>query len=468
MPRTPSSHRYLAVLIALLLPTFVVGCGGGGGGADEVPSPAHEPKVTLTGSALDAEKIALAWKVDAINADQAYAITVDGVFATYTTAQGYAFTAAPDTRYCFTVVVGALAPPMNAFVATGPTSNELCITTPSLPPLAPGWTVSDAGMGNGQFPAIARRAPGAAPGLYACVAKDVGDGGSVFRMLGSSGMVFPSFAYDGTACAVADNGSFDPILHAVTNAGSFVTYRNARPVSGGWFFTGDQPIAANADPGTSVSMAIDASLRPQVLYRSGGHAYWSGKDATGGWSVPEPVGPGNVGWRSLAVAADGVVYALLAEGDHGVRVWRRNAPGAWSTVYVNDGALNLQSTRGPGSIVTPADGGVRLVFRRAGGGVIYVEWPGDAVPWSETLVDAETDAMAPALALDLAGEPLIAYGDSRHDLRLTRRSAGQWNTVRIDALGDLALHTDVEVDGEGVVYILYSDSGGAAKLATAR
>jgi len=440
--------------------------GGGGGGAEEPPPPAPTPKVTLSGSALHAERIALGWTADAVNANQAYAVMVDGAITTYTQAQEYALTATPDTKYCFTVVVGTLAPPMSAFVATGPTSNEVCITTPSLPPLASGWNVSDAGMGNGQFPSIARRAPGAVPGLYACVANTTGSGGSVFRMLGSSGVLLPSFAYDGTACAVADNGSVDPILHAATNAGGAVSYRQARPGPGAWSFSGDRAIAANGGLLTPVSLALDPSLHAQVLYSAGVQSYWSQQDSTGRWSTPELVGPGEAGWRSLAVAADGVVYALLAR-ERSVRVWRRDGPGAWVTVYGNDDAQIFQFGRGSGSIVAPSSGGVRLVFR-ASSGIAYVEWPGGAAPWSEALVDAGTAPMAPALAVDLAGEPLIAYGDSRGDLRLSRRSAGQWSTALIDALGELAAQTDVEVDGDGVVYIVYSDSAGPAKLATGR
>ncbi|MCD6680842.1 MAG: hypothetical protein LT102_09340 [Burkholderiaceae bacterium] len=467
MLRTPSSRRCRSLLpFASLLTVLVAGCGGGGGGAEEQPTPAPAPKVTLSASATDAEKISLGWEADAINANQAYAVTVDGRIFTYTTTLGYAFTAAPDTRYCFTVVVGALAPPMNSFVATGPTSNELCITTPSLPPLAPGWNTSDAGMGNGQFPSIARRAPGTLPGLYACVAKTTGYGGSVFRMLGSSGVVLPSFAYDGTACAVADNGSFDPILHAATNVGGAMSYRQARPGSGAWSFSGDQAIAANGDFLAPVSLALDASLSAQVLYSGGGQVYWSQQGPAGRWSTPELVGRGQGGWRSLAVAADGNVYALLAS-ERSVQVRRRSGPNTWETVYADDSAAIAMVDRGPGSIVAPAGGGVRLTFRRSTG-IAYVEWPGGSGAWSETLLDADASIAAPALAVDLAGEPLIAYGDARGDLRLSRRASGRWSTVCIDALGDLAARTDVEVDGEGAVLILYSDSGGPTKLAIGR
>lgn len=468
MRRLIASPRRRCALAVMTLSAILAGCGGGGDDKPPPPPP-PPPVITLSGSALYAERIALSWTTDEINARQAYAIMVDGSVRTTTTQKGYLFTALPDTRYCFVVVVGAL-PPLGPFVATGPSSNELCLTTPSLPPLASGWSVADAGFGHGAFPAIARRAPGSTAGLYACVACTPDNAcpleSAVFGQLGSSGMLLPTFAYPGDACAVTNNASFFGDVDVLTRAGATVAYRQARPDNGMWFFTGATTVAADAAATMAVSMALDDSGRPQVLFGRGGQVYWARREESGLWSVPEVVGDGGVGWRSLAVASDGTVFALLAGVDT-VVVRRRDAPGIWTTAYSAGGASAALFARGTGSIVAPASGGVRLAYGRPDG-VGYVEWLGGATPWTESRVDAGTRTAAPALAVDLAGEPLIAYGDGQADLRLSRRVGGQWRTDVIDALGDLARQADIEVDGAGVVYILYSDDAGAARLATGR
>jgi len=457
----------LAVFVSWLL----AGCGGGGGETTE-PVPEPPPTIVLSGRALDAESIALSWVVDDLYFNQAYAITVDGSPYAYTTQKGYYFIAQPDRRYCFTVVVGSLVPPLGAFAAAGPASNEVCITTPSLPPLEPGWNRVDAGLGIGRFPAIARR-NAVAPGLVACNAESVlfAPSMSVFGVFGG-GIVLPPFTFVGESCAVADERQLFGNVHALTRSGAILSIRQAIVSSGSWAFTNDWTIASDADGSSPVSIALNANNLPQVLYGSNGKAYWSQLDAQGQWSAPELVGSGAVGWRSLAVAADGTLFALVSEGTE-VRVLKRSAPAAWLTVFSASGAQAAQYLRGNGSIVAPASGGVRVAYRRAASttalpGIGYVEWMGGAAPWTEILVDPGTYVTAPAVAVDLNGEPLIAYGGSGDDLRLARRIGGSWQTVFIDALGALARQTDIEVDSDGLIHILYSDENGPAKLATGR
>lgn len=436
------------------------------------PVPEPPPTIVLSGRALEAESIALSWEVADLYYNQAYAITVDGSPYAYTTQKGYYFSAQPDRRYCFTVVVGSLVPPLGAFAAAGPTSNEICITTPSLPPLEPGWNTVDAGLGFGKFPAIARRNT-SSPGLVACNSESVwlAPSMSVFGVFGG-GIVLPPFTFVGESCAVADERQVFGKVHALTRSSVILSYRQASVFNLSWSFTNDWTIASDADGSSPVSIALNANSLPQVLYGSNGKAYWSQLDTQGQWSAPELVGNGTVSWRSLAVAADGAVFALVSEGAE-VRVLKRSAPAAWFTVFSASDAQAVQYQRGNGSIVAPASGGVRAVYRKAASttalpGIGYVEWLGGTAPWTETLVDAGTYVTAPAVTVDLAGEPLIAYGGSGDDLRLARRVSDSWQKVFIDALGLLARQTDIEVDSDGLIHILYSDENGPAKLATGR
>ena len=79
--------------------------------------------------------------------------------------------------------------------------------------------------------------------------------------------------------------------------------------------------------------------------------------------------------------------------------------------------------------------------------------------WSETIIERSAFVSPPAIAVDAAGESLISWGDEHFDLRLSRRSGGIWQTFHIDALGRLAEATDIEVDVDGNVFILYTADG---------
>jgi len=458
---------------AVLTVGLLTGCGSGGGGsAPAAPvQPPPPPEIVLSVATVEAERIVLSWVVDDLYPNQAYAVTVDGDPYDLARNRGYTFDALPDRHYCFTVVVGQLLSALGRFTAAGPTSNKVCVSTPRLPPLEGGWTVSDAGLGSGGYPAIARRNADGSP-LAACDADPywLPPWRSVFRILDHVTPA-PTLTYAGDACAAAALLP-NPVLGdfrvgALTLNDPVLTYRVASWRQNDWWLSTDQTIAPDADR-SAVSIALDASDRPQVLYGRAGSAYWSRLDENGQFTVPERVADGVVGWRSLAVAADGTSYALLAVGPR-IDVLRRAPSGAWTPVFSSEGAQGPTYLRGSGSIVAPAGGGIRVAYARAAGaatmGIGYVEWPGGNAPWTEAIVDPATSVTTPAIAVDPSGAPLIAYGGSGDDLRLARRVAGVWSTVLVDALGALARRTDVEVGPDGVVHILYSDENGPTKWA---
>ncbi|MDT3707813.1 MAG: hypothetical protein ROZ09_13400 [Thiobacillus sp.] len=446
------------VLIALL-----AGCGGGGGGgaAPEAPPP---PTIVLEGSALDAEQIVLSWTVADLYANQAYAVTVNGTPYDVTTSKGYLFHAQPDRNYCFTVVVGSRVPPVGSFSALGPESNRLCITTPSLPPLAGGWQIRDAGLGFGKLPAIARYEGVPQYGIYACSAPDP-ISGSIFGYLKPFEAGANTFSIAGSDCGLAPNPSAGG-LHVVTRDGSDIWYRTASLNLGVWYTSGPTRVAADAGP---FSVALDTHGSPLVLYGKGGQVYLA-RYAAGAWTS-ELVGDGYIGWRSLAVAPDGSIYALI--GESGVtaqpgqlRVLTRGVSG-WTTAATASNVAPWQ-TRGSGSIVAPAAGDVRVAFRKtldAGTsmGVGYLVFSDGA--WSESVIATSAFVSPPAIAVNAAGESLIAWGDEHFDLRLSRGGGGAWQTAYIDALGRLAEATEIEVDVDGNVFILYSDADGPTKVA---
>lgn len=453
-----------AVLIVLL--------GGCGGDGDSEPPP-EEPSpavIVLEGRALDAEQILLNWVVDDLYANQAYAITVNGARYDVTTSKGYRFPAQPNTSYCFTVVVGSMLLPVIPFAAEGPVSNQLCITTPSLPLLASGWQARDAGLGMGTSPVIARYGNAPQYGIIGCNAPVpfFGSGSSIFGYLKPFESGANTFTVAGSGCGLAPDRTSGGV-HVVTSDAAGIWYRTASFQLGQWFMSGPVLVAADA---VSFSVALDSNHAPLILYGKGNEVYLA-RYAAGAWTS-ERVGDGYIGWRSLAVSPDGSLYVLAWESGLSnqvgqLRVMTR-AASDWTTAFAVPDVGPWQ-TRGSGSIVAPAAGDVRIAIRKSidsgtSMGVGYLTLSNGV--WSENIIATSAFVSPPAIAVNAAGESLIAWGDEHFDLRLSRSSVGTWQTVHIDALGRLAEATDIEIDVDGNVFIVYSDADGPTKVAVGK
>jgi hypothetical protein len=464
-----------------LLLILLFGCGSGGDDSSTVttqpPPPAvPPPSIVLEGRVLDAEQIALSWTVVDLYTNQAYAVEVNGAFYDATKSDGYLFHALPNTYYCFRVVVGVLVP-LVPFYAAGPVSNQVCLTTPSLPPppqLAPGWSIRGAGLGPGMNPAVARYGQAPQYGIYGCNALDSNIllGTSASATFGylpplTIDAIAPTFTVAGSPCGIAYDRVFGGV-HAVTRDESGIWYRRAPFQLGQWSQTTPVLVAADAGP---FSVAVDLNETPLILYGKSGQVFLARYN--GGTWTSELIGPGFIGWRSLAVAPDGSIFVLV--GDSGVteqegalHVMSRSLSG-WTSVAVATDVAPWQ-TRGSGSIVAPAAGDVRVAFRKSfdGGstkGVGYLVLNNGV--WSEIIIERSAFVSPPAIAVAAAGESLISWGDEHFDLRLSRRSGGIWQTFHIDALGRLAEATDIEVDVDGNVFILYT-ADGSVKVAVGK
>ena len=461
-----------------LLLMLLFGCGGGGDDSSTVttqpPPPAvPAPSIVLEGRVLDAEQIALSWTVGDLYTNQAYAVEVNGSLYTVTKSKGYLFEALPDTSYCFKIVVGVLSP-LQPFYAEGPVSNQVCLTTPSLPQLATGWSIREAGLGNGMNPAVARYGQAPQYGIYVCNALDPdlllgATGSATFGYLKPSAIdpVVPTFNIAGSPCGIA----YDRLsggVHAVTRDESGIWYRSAQFQLGQWSQTTPVLVAADAAP---FSVAVDLNETPLILYGKSGQVFLARYN--GGIWTSELIGPGYIGWRSLAVAPDGSIFVLvgesgLTEQEGALHVMSRGLSGWTSVAVVAD--VSPWQTRGSGSIVAPATGDVRVAFRKSfddgSKGVGYLVLSNGV--WSETIIERSGFVSPPAIAVDAVGESLISWGDEHFDLRLSRRSGGIWQTFHIDALGRLAEATDIEVDVDGNIFILYTVLDSRVKVAVGK
>lgn len=457
----------------LFLLILLAGCGGGGGGDDsstgttQPPPPAvPPPSIVLEGRVLDAEQIALSWTVGDLYTNQAYGVEVNGSPYAVTKSKGYLFEASPHTSYCFKIVVGITSTFFTTqFIAQGPVSNQVCLTTPLPPELAPGWSIREAGLGNGMNPAVARYGQLPQYGIYGCNALDPdillgATGSATFGYLNPSAIdpIAPTFTVVGSPCGIAYDRIFGGV-HAVTRDASGIWYRRASFQLNQWSQTTPVLVAADAGP---FSVAVDLNETPLILYGKSGQVFLA-RDNGGTWTS-ELVGPGYIGWRSLAVAPDGSIYVLVGESgsteqEGALQVMSRGLSGWTNVATVAD--VSPWQTRGSGSIVAPATGDVRVAFRKSfddgSKGVGYLVLSNGV--WNETIIERSGFVSPPAIAVDRSGESLISWGDEHFDLRLSRRSGGVWQTFHIDALGRLAEATDIEVDVDGNVFILYTADG---------
>ena len=323
-------------------------------------------------------------------------------------------------------------------------------------------------------PAIARYGQAPQYGIYGCNALDSyillgGAASATFGYLKPTTFdpIVPTFTVAGFPCGVGYDRIFGGV-HAVTRDASGIWYRRASFQLDQWFQT--TPVLVAADAG-SFSVAVDLNGTPLILFGKSGQVFLA-REGGGTWTS-ELIGSGYIGWRSLAVAPDGSIFVLV--GDSGVteqegalHVMSRSLSG-WTSVAVATDVAPWQ-TRGSGSIVAPAAGDVRVAFRKSfdGGttkGVGYLVLSNGV--WSETIIEPSFFVSPPAIAVDAAGESLISWGDEHSDLRLSRRVGGIWQTFHIDALGGLAEATDIEVDVDGNVFILYT-ADGIVKLAVGK
>jgi hypothetical protein len=311
----------------------------------------------------------------------------------------------------------------------------------------------------GRFPTIARYSDGY--GIFAC---NAGNPYLWPNEVALSGYLEPlytianTFPIAGNACSAAfDIGLSE--LHTVIGDGSSIRYLVAYFQLGQWG-TSTPELIANASGPFTIELY---HYEPFILYELNGQVYLA-SGGSGHWTS-EFVAEGYVGWRSLAIAPDGKIYALIGQADQ-LRILSRGSTG-WTIEFTVSGVPS-HSTRGSGSIIAPVAGDVRVAFRKSvdGGtsmGVGYVALAGSI--WNESLVTTSAYVSPPAIAVSAIGETLISWGDEHQDLRLSRGNLGSWQDLYIDALGVLAEQTDIGVDSSGNIFILYSDFNGPAKVA---
>lgn len=493
--------------VAALTLSLLGGCGGGGGGGDSItpppPPPPPAPTVELTAAIVEsATEVSLKWTAPTVYTTQGYAI-----YAIYANGEAVGWTYAPTTSYlyggalpeaktCFVVVLGRWD--FYLFYESEVKSQEVCVETPTLPPIPPlatGWTTGDAGLSRAVdvVPSIARAPAGCALD-YLCDSAP-GEAFSTIRGISRADDPPPKVV-NGTACRVVVDRNLG-YLHVFTIVGSELHYQS---VWWDWVdrvwrtFVPERTIATDVDGALGAAMGYVDPMEHTMhaVFTRNSKVIWIKAPYVSpytGWRE-EVIGDGLVGPRSLVVAGDGTVYAAVAtavqDGLGELAIYARPTDGTWSRIATFADVL-VSTSVGAASIVAPAPGDLHLAFakldRQSGvSRLVHARFAGGA--WSETLLDPGANA-APAPAITIKqddGAIFIAYGASRidrrlldYDLRLAARRAYamDWELRVIDEVGNVAEKVDIATSIDmptstgwlEAVVILYSDKTGPSRLA---
>lgn len=309
----------------------------------------------------------------------------------------------------------------------------------------------------------------------------------------------------GDVYAIWHDAKDHDLRHGLGSAGKPWSFETAAGggLTGDWVGTNGD--VARLGDGTVVAVHYDDGNRRTV---------WAEKSG-GPWStgVLDPdVDTG--GWVSLHEASDGALYAAwfdFTDGD--VKVAKRTGSGAWSIEtaasagcvgyypeIVDDGAslvvffhsltagtlvaAHRPLTGGPWALDTVdagtdvgyeigavfgSDGAFHLSYHDKAAGSLKHAW-GTIGSWSTETIEGGGVGRHTAIAEGPGGVFFVSYQDfSSADLKLATGGAGSWSSETVDPAGDTAHGTDVAVEGDGTVHIVYHQRGtGAMKHAWRR
>ncbi|MDP3563347.1 MAG: hypothetical protein Q8R70_02535, partial [Methanoregula sp.] len=176
---------------------------------------------------------------------------------------------------------------------------------------------------------------------------------------------------------------------------------------------------------------------------------------------------GNVGQHSsLAFDPAGVPHIAYNNGNHfsSLQYATRNAT-SWDITVVDSGSNFLGDTGyDPALVMNPA--GKPFIAYRDGKhyATLMAAYQNASGIWNITKVDnggsmtADTGYM-PSVAMDTAGQPHISYYDADNgDLRYASWDGAKWKLETLDATGDVGAYSSLAIDSHNQPYISYYDA----------
>ncbi|MDP8224409.1 MAG: hypothetical protein P9L99_13675 [Candidatus Lernaella stagnicola] len=214
-----------------------------------------------------------------------------------------------------------------------------------------------------------------------------------------------------------------------------------------------QVLLSEGDVGRAPSIVVDSTGGPHVIqYDVSGRDIKHGTNASGEW-VWESVLGTEATWTALAIDATGYLHAVVDKKVYGYLYYATNKSGAWQSTALSTSGAGYSFT--PGGIVVDSAGFAHVTYGWIyGSGLPTIRYGTNATgSWITTSLGYYRDP-DPAIALDGAGRPVIAFNETDH-LTFATKTDGTWayETIDPDHGGNRA---NLEYDGHW--YVSYFDS----------
>ena len=173
---------------------------------------------------------------------------------------------------------------------------------------------------------------------------------------------------------------------------------------------------------------------------------------------------------SLGVDAQGVPHVAYWDGSRGALVVAvRSGPGAWDTTTVPGpsavGGYALALGPGGGECLSVTSSPLAPADQKA---LRYFERQPDG-SWRVEVADSSTsDKGGSSIAVDVLGDPVIAYNDQDGlDLKVAIRKHGVWTSGIVDAFGNTGYYASLAVDASSRPVVTYQRAAGSGIMLAA-
>jgi len=231
-----------------------------------------------------------------------------------------------------------------------------------------------------------------------------------------------------------------------------------------WAITTVDPNVLDADSYVAaISIFLEHASQPRIFYARGpvnsdGWRIKSANPRTDTWRIQRlPADPGSpepsvardrqgryhLAWRTGTFFGEGILRYATIKG------------GVWQEEIVDD----VEGATSHTSIAVDAAGNPHIVYspELAGLPMRYAKWNG--IDWEKEDIVVRGGILSPSLALDVAGEPRVAYiVDGGGEIDYATRSLGAWTIESIDIVSpNQTLGTSLALDSRGRPHIAYDE-----------
>ena len=254
------------------------------------------------------------------------------------------------------------------------------------------------------------------------------------------------------------------LAHALLDSndgGGYGLLRVRHLVDGAWTSESLEP--TNMRP----AIAVDATGAVHLAWINHGLRY-ARRAPTGGWTFTD-LWPAT--WQpSIAIGPDGTPHIVVVESNGTVRHFVKPPGSPWTNDVVAgpDWGVPAQA-----DVALDAFGRPRVIYTErnpladwdAPNRLHYVR--NDGAGWQREPIDVGSTMKAyPALAIDPAGNPLVAWQRWHdYDLVVSTRNGGTWSNETVDAAGEAGHGIDAAFDATGAPWVVTSTGGSGLRLA---